>query len=196
MPNVLTNQQVDKLGNAIVYITQHVGEPNKTKILKLLFFLEEACIEKYGYPFFGVDFKIWVRGPVLENVFFDFEEGSPVLFGEYIKQADYDKELYVPNKDFDDDEFSDNDIKLLKDISKLAKHKNARNLVALSHRPGSLWEKCAKQYGVFEDLINEREFTTNHSIDFSLLLEKDDFLKERYENAIENLEINKLLKTK
>jgi uncharacterized phage-associated protein len=194
MPVKLTNQQIEKIGNAMIYLSEKVSELNKTKILKLLFFLEELSIKKYGYPFFGVDFKLWVRGPVLENVFFDFDQDSLVTFGEYLKRAEFDKELYVANKVFDDDEFSDNDIKLLDEICKLAKHKNASDLVRLSHEKGSLWEKSAKWYGVFNDLILEKVYTTDYKIDFSLLLEGNDFLKERYENAIENLNVINSLK--
>jgi uncharacterized phage-associated protein len=194
MPDSLTKEQIDKIGNALVYLTKNVGDPSITKLLKLLFFLEEESIRKYGYPFFGVDFKIWVRGPVLENVYFDFEQNSLAIFKEYVKRDPLDKDLWAPNKEFDDSEFSDNDIKCLDEICRLARHKTSHDLVALSHKKGSLWERNASEYGVYKDLVSEKLSTTNHLIDFSLLLEGNEFLKERYENAKENLDVIKSLK--
>jgi uncharacterized phage-associated protein len=194
MPDSLTNEQIEKIGNAMIYLTKHVGDPSKTKILKLLFFLEEESIRKFGYPFFGVDFKIWVRGPVLENVFRDFEHDSPTIFKKYVKRDIYDKDLWSPNKEFDDSEFSDNDIKCLQSICAFARHKTSYDLVNLSHKKGSLWERSANEYGVYHDLIDEKVTITEHSIDFSFLLEGNEFFKERYENAKENLDVIKSLK--
>ena len=193
MSTKLTPRQVEKIGNTLIYLSKKVSELNKTKILKLLFFLEEASIKKYGYPFFGVDFKIWVRGPVLENVFFDFDQASPVLFKDYVKRDQHDRGLYIATNEFNDDEFSENDIKLLDEICRFAKHKNANDLVEISHKSDSLWEKSAKKYSVFDDLIKERLFTTPYLIDFSFLFENDEFRRQLYENAKENIEaINSL----
>jgi uncharacterized phage-associated protein len=193
MSAVITNQQIEKIGNAIIYLSKKVSELNKTKIQKLLFFIEETSIAKFGCPFFGVDFKLWVRGPVLEDVYNDLEQPTPILFKDYIKRADYNKELFEANGEFNDDEFSNNDIVVLDAIAKLAKHKVAGDLVMLSHAPGSLWEKSAVKYDVFFDLENEKISRTNYVIDFSLLFENDDFRREQYENAKENIEaINSL----
>lgn len=46
-----TRDQVDKIGNTIIYLSTKIPDLNKTKILKILFLLEEASIKKYGYPF-------------------------------------------------------------------------------------------------------------------------------------------------
>lgn len=59
MATQLTNNQIDKIGHSIVYLGSKVSELSKTKLLKLLFLLEEKSIQDYGTPFFGVDFKIW-----------------------------------------------------------------------------------------------------------------------------------------
>jgi uncharacterized phage-associated protein len=194
MPDFITTEQLDKIGNAIVYLSKRVSELNQTKVLKLLFLLEEKSIQKYGHPFFGVDFKVWVRGPVLEEVFYDLEKESPVVFAKYIKRAAYNKDLFVANKDFDDGEFSQNDIKLMDEVSEFARHKIAGDLVRHTHRDASLWARSAKKYGVYDDLVQEKITTTNHSIDFSFLVEDNEYLKERYADAVQNLEFRKALK--
>ena len=191
----LTKQQINKLGNSLIYLSERVGELNKTKILKLLFLLEEASIKKYGYPFFGIDFQLWVRGPVIKDIWIDLSEDNLILLKQFIKRADYDKNLFVSVSDFNDDEFSDNDIELLEIITQFAKNKNAKDIVEFTHNDNSLWKKSAVKNGVYEDLINEKVNSTEHLIDFSLLFEDNNFLRNKYQNAIENKEfINHLKK--
>ncbi len=42
----------EKLGNAIVYVVNHVLDLSKTKLLKLLYFME-GCIVKYIFSLLG-----------------------------------------------------------------------------------------------------------------------------------------------
>ena len=194
MTSTLSNQQIKKIGNSIIYLSQGVNELSKTKILKLLFLLEEASIKKYGYPFFGVDFQLWVRGPVLNDVFIDLSDEKPTMLKEYIKKSEFDDRLFIANGDFCDDEFSDNDIAVMDIIIKFARHKNASDFVDFTHGDISLWKKSAIKYGVLEELEEEKIKSTNYNIDFSLLFEDNPFLKDKYDNSIENLEFIKHLK--
>ncbi|MEO8108784.1 MAG: hypothetical protein ABI594_02075 [Ginsengibacter sp.] len=59
MPTTLNKYQLDKLGDTLIYLSNNVGDFAKTKILKLLFLLEEKSIRDFGVPFFGFDFKVW-----------------------------------------------------------------------------------------------------------------------------------------
>lgn len=188
MPLTFTIQQISKIGNAMVYLTNNVEEPSKTKILKLLFLLEEASIKKFGHPFFGADFQIWVRGPVLKDVFIDLsEEKNPVLFKNFIKKSEKVNTYFEPVAAFCDDEFSDNDIELLETIVKFAKGKTAKDLVDITHDKNSLWRKSAINKNVYQDLSEERITSTDYLIDFSLLFEGNSFLKDKYESSVENL---------
>ncbi|MBL7736495.1 MAG: SocA family protein [Chitinophagaceae bacterium] len=195
MPATLTKQQVDKLGNTLIYLSSRVGEFNKTKILKLLFLLDESSIKKYGYPFLGFDYYLWQHGPVLKEVFIDLSEELELL-KDYIKRNKHDANIYEAAKDFSDDEFSDNDISLMDDIIKFAKNKTAKDLVDYTHNENSLWQKSAIKNGVYEQLKNKKLSYTDHTIDFLLLFEDDNVLKERYESSLENLEFKKKLKFK
>lgn len=188
MTNNLTTQQIDKLGNSIIYLSHKVGELSKTKILKLLFLLEEASYKKYGHPFFGVNFELWVRGPVLKDVFIDLSDESPTLLKNFIKKVTADNRFYEAAKEFSDDEFSDNDIALLDAVAQFARHKIAANLVAHTHEVDSLWRQSAIKYGVLEELEKESVTSTNYTIDFGLLFGDNNFMKERYENSLENQE--------
>jgi uncharacterized phage-associated protein len=195
MPNALTNQQINKLGNTIVYLSDKVSNFNKTKILKLLFILEEGSVKKFGHPFFGFDFQLWKLGPVMKDVYIDLSDDNISILKDFIQRSENDMTEFSSLVEFNDDEFSDNDIYLMDKVIEFAKNKTAKELVDYTHNDNSLWRKSAIKNGVLEKLEAQSINSTEHIIDFSLLFEDDSFLKEKYENSLDNLEfINHLKK--
>lgn len=194
MPTYLTKYQIDKIGNSIIYLGGSVGELSKTKLLKLLFLLEEESIKKYGTPFFGVDFKIWQFGPVAQPIFDGLTDFDNKFLKEYITKNRFDE--YEGIKPFVDDEFSNNDINVLDWAINFARHKVAEDLVAYTHSKDSLWRRGAIIHNVYESFKRKELTYTEHSIDFTLLFESepDSYLLERYISALGNLEFSKKYK--
>jgi uncharacterized phage-associated protein len=191
-----TKEQIDKIGNTIIYLSSHdVQDLTKTKILKILFLLEEASIKKTGNPFIGIDFQLWKLGPVAKDIFIDLSSDEcPTLLHQYIKRDSVDNKIFKAITAFNDDEFSVNDIKLMDIIIEFVKDKPASYLVKHTHGPNSLWRKSAVQYGVLELLENELVNSTEYEIDFSLLFSKPSYMAERFEESKENLGFIKSLK--
>lgn len=189
-----TKQQVEKLGNSIVYFASKLEGLTKTKILKLMYILEEASIKKYGYPFFGVDFQLWKHGPVLKDIFIDLSEDIPSILKEYIERNPLDAATFKSKVAFVDDEFSDNDIEILDKVVDFAKTKTAKRMVEFLHDSNSLWRKSAIKHGVLELLENETLNSTEFEIDFNILFENNPEMLERYESAKENMEFMRSLK--
>jgi uncharacterized phage-associated protein len=156
--------------------------------------LEEASVKKFGTPFFGIDFQLWKLGPVSKDIYIELSDETPVLLGEYIIRDAYDNTLFTAATSFNDDEFSDNDIYLMDKIAAFAKHKSAKDLVEHTHSENSLWRKSALKNGVLEKLESSTVNSTDNIIDFSLLFDDNDYLKERYASAMENLEFVKHIK--
>jgi uncharacterized phage-associated protein len=194
MQNHLTHQQVQKLGNTLIYLANNVGELSKTKILKLLFLLEESSVKRFGYPFFGLNFQIWKLGPVLKEVYIDLSEDSPNLLKDFIEKDQYNNKIYIAKGEFNDDQFSDNDIYLLEKIKDFARHKTAKDLIDYTHEENSLWRKSAIKNGILQELESTEINSTEYVIDFSLLFENDEQLRERYLESLENLEFINHLK--
>jgi len=190
-----TKDQINKIGNTIIYLSREMTDLNKTKILKILYLLEEASIKKYGYPFFGIDFQIWKLGPVVKDIFIDLSEEKPVLLADYIMKDEQNPGVFKSCKEFNDDEFSDNDLDLLRIIADFAKDKSAALLVDCTHSPNSLWRKSAIKNGVLEMLENEQRNSTEHNVDFSLLFENNPYMLERFMEINENIEFSKHLKS-
>lgn len=56
-----------KLGNAIVFIASRVGQLSKTKLLKLLYLMEEYMVKRYHTPFLAIPYEVWQAGPVAKE---------------------------------------------------------------------------------------------------------------------------------
>jgi uncharacterized phage-associated protein len=193
MPAPLSKYQIDKLGNTLIFLSNNVGDFSKTKALKLLFLLEENSIKEFGVPFFGLDFKLWQFGPVNEIAYEALNTEDLKFLSSYVKYSDADPAMLEAINEFNDDEFSDNDILLMEEIVRFARHKTAIDIVNFTHANGSLWRNTAIENGVYDLFINKKLPTTDILIDFSKLLEKDEYLKERYLNSVEYINFKTLI---
>jgi uncharacterized phage-associated protein len=186
-----SSDQIDKLGNAIIYLSEKVNYPYKTKLLKLIFLLEEESIKRYGHPFFNIRFDVWRLGPVSKELFIEFSE-EPILLQEYIQLSPTTEGTVIKGKkSFSDDEFNDLEIELLEEISYKYRDSVANDLVELTHQEGSLWKITAEKFGVYEALEKCKINSTDHMIDFSILLSKDNKMQERYYETLDFLSITK-----
>ena len=68
-----------KLGNTVVYIAHYTSNLSKTKLLKLLYLMEERMALKFHVPFIGIPFEVWQAGPVAKDVFIDLSDGPFLL---------------------------------------------------------------------------------------------------------------------
>jgi len=194
MPTNLNQNQVDKLGNTLIYLANNVGDFGITKALKLLFILEENSIQTFGVPFFGFDFKVWQYGPVIQPVYEAFKNTNMPLLNAYVKRADYNPDEFEAVAEFNDDEFSANDIEMIKKIVLFARHKTAHDLVKITHGDGSLWKNAAIENNLLDGFNKKTIATSDVIIDFSTLLEKGSYLYERYKDSIEFIQFTNTLK--
>lgn len=175
-----SHDQIDKLGNALIYLIDKMGSLPKTSLLKLVYIIEEKSIEKRGMPFFNLDFEVWKFGPVCQNLYVEFSE-EPILLKNFIKKRNIKNGfVFDKNASFNDDEFSDSDIFLIDEIINEFSGANCNDLVAYPHRENSLWYNTAKENGVLELLLNEEIPTTNLKIDFTELIKNEPSKLEFY----------------
>ena len=161
----LSESQIEKVGNSIIYLTTKIGELSKTKALKLIYILDELSIKKSGIPFFNLKYKVWKFGPVSKELFIDLSSETTLL-QKFIERTSEDgTTLIKPIREFNDDEFSDNDIELLDFVINKFGKKTAKELVSHTHRKNAPWHKTAVQNDVLEllesEVINNTEFIIN-----------------------------------
>lgn len=190
-----SNSEIDKLGNAVVYLAERIKPLSKTKLLKLIYLIEEYAVRTYGLPFFNLDFSVWKLGPVSRDVFVDLSSDEPILLANYINKTITDGSVFVtPKKAFSDDEFSDNEMELLEHIVETFQTTSAAELIQLTHRKHSLWYVTAQENGVLEYLETGHLNSTEIPIDFSRLLEDMPLKREIYQDQLGYLRNTKSLK--
>ncbi len=172
-----------KLGNTVLYIAQRAKYPYKTEILKLLFLMEERMVQQYHVPFLGIPFSVWRLGPVSVDVFEELSDG-PVLLSGYITLQFNGQGIRitpVSGREFNDDEFSINDIRVMEQVMEKYGDMNSDQLIAETHKEGSLWYETAKEHGLLEDFEQRRANSSNIIIDMARGLCPDD--REQYEDT-------------
>jgi uncharacterized phage-associated protein len=192
--NKYSHDQIDKLGNALIYLIEKMGSLPKTSLLKLVYIIEEKSIEKRSMPFFNLDFEVWKFGPVCQNLYVEFTE-EPTMLKDYIKKRNTRNGFVFDKKNhFNDDEFSDSDISLMDEIINEFSGTNCNDLVEYTHRENSLWYNTAKENGVLELLLNEEIPTTNLKINFEELIKNEPSKLEFYHEHKEFLNFVSSLK--
>lgn len=178
--------QLEKIGNTVVYLSKNIPQLSKTKLLKLLYILDEVSIKKSGIPFLNLKYKVWKFGPVSEELFIDLSS-EPKLLENYIeKNNEEGVQFIVPVVAFNDDEFSDNDIELMDWVIEKFGTKSAKELVAYTHRANAPWYNTAKEKEVLELLENEVINNTEYLIDMEQLIAHDARKKAIYADFIES----------
>lgn len=186
----LTKPDKEKLGNAVVYIAAHTNNLSKTKLLKLLYFMEEYSVRRFQTPFLGMPFEVWQAGPVVKDVFIDLSE-TPVLLDGYVAKKVVGEATYIqPTKEFCDDEFSDNDMTVLQEVMKKYGNMTAKELVALTHKKGSLWYNVAYRENLLDAFAKKLMNNSDFVIDFSEELTETG--KEFYNGQIDFLQTSRV----
>lgn len=182
-----------KLGNAVLYIAKHAKYPYKTEILKLLFLMEERMVQQYHVPMLAIPYSVWRLGPVSVDVFEELSDG-PVLLSEFIALEFNGQGIKVtPKRDFNDDEFSDAELQVMEQVMEKYGKMNSEQLIAETHKKGSLWYDTAKENDLLEDFEQKRANSSNIVIDMGRHLCPDH--REYYEEVLENRQMaNRLRK--
>jgi uncharacterized phage-associated protein len=185
--NKYSRNQIDKLGNALIYLIENMGSLPKTSLLKLIYILDEHSVKKRGFPMFNLQYEIWKYGPVCQDLYIEFNDGASLL-KDYIKSEVIENSTHIsPVNSFNDDEFSDSDVAILDTIVTAFSGKNSNYLVDFTHQKNSLWYTTASKNGVLEALLNEEINATDYKIDFSELVAHDQNKLDFYNEHIEFL---------
>lgn len=171
---IYTANQIDKLGNALIFLCEKMKPISKTHLLKLVFIIEEISVKKYGIPFFDLRFDVWKLGPVSKDLFVELS-GEPNLLAEYIaRETQNEISNFVAIKEFSDDEFTDNELALLNQIADRFLYCTAKELINFTHRQDFPWYKTAVKNGVLDLLESGKMTTTDIEINLSETIEDEE----------------------
>ena len=176
------------IGNLIIMLSEHCKPLYHTKLLKLLYLIDEEATKRIGAPITWLSYNVWQFGPVAEDIYFSKMEGVN-KFSEFVRFELVSDGKYIirPINKFDDSDFSDLDLQIIEDVIKKYGHLNTKQLIELTHAKDSLWEKTKKMYDI---QFSDQNKTSSISLNFSELLDDDGFKKTIYYNTLENIELS------
>jgi uncharacterized phage-associated protein len=185
-----SNQQ-KRTGNTILYLCENIRGMSKTKLLKLLYLLEERSVSETGTPFLNLDFEVWKLGPVAKEIFISIEDGKMSGENEWINNYIICRHhlfflkkgtFLAPNNKFDDSEFSDFDIKLMDEIIKEFGNKSASELIAVTHCETRPWYKVAKENNLLGKFNAGTQSSSDCKIEFKDIISNDPQKLSRYDS--------------
>jgi uncharacterized phage-associated protein len=189
---------IDKIGNLLIYIVDKIEERYHqkaflTKLLRLLYIIDETAVKETGAPVTGLDYRVWKMGPVAFEVYKDLmhEQSETFRFfveGKKRKSEKYDSDYVIVesvNK-FRDDEFSEYELETIDRVIDEFGYLNGPALIELLHEDNSLWAKVVQEKNL--EKVFERTPTTNHKIDLVEIID-DDFKKELYKTSQQSLQL-------
>jgi len=177
-------EDIEKLGNTIIFLAERIHDLSKTKLLKILYLLDEFSIRETGIPFLNLKYEVWQFGPVAQDIFIDLSD-EPVMLKEFIHTVRLDNKTYVrAGKDFNDDEFSSAELDFLEKVTASLKKHPAYVLVDFTHKTDSLWYSTASRNNLIEAFNQGYTNSSNIQIDFKDLLQDDPQKLSKYQHHI------------
>ena len=143
----------EKLINAIIYFAKNTKYCGKTKLLKLLYFLDFSHFKQTGMSVTGLDYFAWEMGPVPKVLFDELSGNMRPDMKDTINELPAERFQQIrPKKKFDDKYFSKREMKLLKDTSFIFHDAKADDMVESTHLKNEPWDKTLKEKGEFQKI--------------------------------------------
>jgi uncharacterized phage-associated protein len=182
-----TKEHIDKIGNSIVFLSSKIEGISKTKLLKLLYILDEIALKKSGIPFLNLEYKVWKFGPVANDIFVELSS-SPSMLKDFIKReaTEDGRTVITPKTEFVDDEFTQNELDLLDFVVEKFKNSTANELISFTHRKESPWYNAATKNSVYDLLESEQISSTEILVEMKELVEYDTRKKQIYADYLEH----------
>jgi len=139
----------EKLLNAILYFVQHTKFCGKTKLMKLLYFLDFQHFKETGKSVTGLEYFAWDKGPVPVALFMEISNEMPPDLKATIAVMPGDKfQKIAARREYTDEYFTNREKRLLEEISEIYAEAKADDIVEVSHLPNQPWQKTCAEKGM------------------------------------------------
>lgn len=154
---MLIDRSREKLINAIIYFAENTKACGKTKLFKLLYFLDFEHFRQTGRSVTGLSYFAWRMGPVPTALFDEIEVISPdmaekIAFSSVpCRQGEMLK--ITPLAKFDDSHFSKRELLILKQLSEEFCDTLADDMIEKTHLKSLPWSRVYEKEGRKQELI-------------------------------------------
>jgi uncharacterized phage-associated protein len=182
---ILANK--DKIGNLMILLAGTLSPLYHTKLIKLLYLIDETAVKDDGIPVTWLDYKVWQYGPVAPETY--FIKDNDHLFAKYIHTKKSENgTLIVPVSPFNENSFSEYELEIINQVISKYGSLSSEDLVQLTHEKNSLWYKTKLENDL--DFENSIANVSDISIDLKRLVANDEQKLSKYEGAYEMLCFN------
>lgn len=147
---MLIDHSKEKLYNAIIYFVSNTKFCGKTKLFKLLYYLDFLHFKETSKSVTGLKYYTWPMGPVPKDLATEIPKPSSE-FKAFLSCNDPGNGDFVdikPKKRFDDTYFSKRELRLLENICFIFKEAKSDIMVESTHLPNQPWDKTKKLKGM------------------------------------------------
>ena len=180
---MLLTHERDKLINVIIFFANNTRFLGKTKLCKLLYFLDFEHFKEAGRSVTGMDYFAWKMGPVPVSLYEEIDMPEPDM-AEKINFSEIQTKrgpmlVITPNADFDPSNFTKRELRILGALSNEFCDTQSENMIEKTHLENQPWHKTyveedKKQKQIpYELAIREQEKLEMDS----LVTERNDFVK-------------------
>ena len=167
----------EKIGNLLIYLADRLSPLYHTKLIKLLYLIDECAVKECGVPVTWLDYKVWQYGPVSPDIYEIHYKDN--CFSEFVNCEHTARGRIIrPKKKFSNDEFSEYELELIDCVIEKYKYANAEDIIEELHGENTLWSIIKNENNIEFD--SEIAKISNYSIDLSLLVRDDEWKMDNY----------------
>lgn len=167
----IIDQKNEKLLNSIIFFCENTKFCGLTKLNKLLYFLDFFHYNETGKSVTGQDYFAWEFGPVPVDVYKEItgEEDKKLALKNTVSvqvcSNGFKKICIDKSSKFDEDAFSNRELKLLYSVAKKFKNAKADKMVEVSHLENRPWDITLKERGEWTKIEYDLVFHSEEDTD-------------------------------
>ncbi|MGH8611990.1 MAG: Panacea domain-containing protein [Gammaproteobacteria bacterium] len=154
---MLLSHEREKLINAIIFFAHNTRYLGKTKLFKLLYFLDFKHYQDTGRSVTGMDYYAWKMGPVPVELYEEVDMPEPDLAEkvEFSEKATRRGTMLVvkPLVGFDDSLFSKRELRIMDSLAMEFYETLAEDMIETTHLENQPWHKIYVEEGRRQQLI-------------------------------------------
>lgn len=155
---MLINREREKLINAILFFAINTRYLGKTKLCKLLYFLDFEHFKETGRSVTGLEYSAWKMGPVPVELFEEIDMPEPDMAAKVSfleTQTSFNTPMcrVHPIAEFDDSHFSKRELRIMERLAGEYKESPAEDMIEATHLQNEPWHKIYIDEGKKQQLI-------------------------------------------
>lgn len=166
---MLVTHEREKLCHAIVFFAEHTKKLGKTKLFKLLYFLDFEHFKLTGRSVTGLNYFAWPKGPVPRDLFEEFQnpssDFSECVSIESVLTLRGRMEKPTAKVPFNQKIFSRRELELMRQLAREYCNASAEAMIEATHLENRPWHEIYEVRGLRQEQIPYELALNKHEAD-------------------------------